>query len=66
MCHAKISNSEQLKTCCELADQALYTAKRTFVTTFTEKVEILVKVYVYLCNVSKTLIQCAFMPSKVA
>ncbi|MFE3575026.1 GGDEF domain-containing protein [Lysinibacillus sp. NPDC059133] len=28
MCHAKISNSEQLKTCCELADQALYTAKQ--------------------------------------
>ncbi|MFJ8512991.1 hypothetical protein [Lysinibacillus xylanilyticus] len=29
MCYAKISNSEQLKTCCELADQALYKAKRT-------------------------------------
>ncbi|MFT9817267.1 GGDEF domain-containing protein [Lysinibacillus sp. NPDC056185] len=28
MCHAKISNSEQLKICCELADQALYTAKQ--------------------------------------
>ncbi|MGE7997232.1 GGDEF domain-containing protein [Lysinibacillus sp. NPDC093190] len=28
MCHAKISNSEQLRTCCELADQALYTAKQ--------------------------------------
>ncbi|MBG9455137.1 response regulator receiver protein [Lysinibacillus sphaericus] len=28
MCHVKITNSEQLKTCCELADQALYTAKQ--------------------------------------
>jgi len=28
MCYAKISNSEQLKICCELADQALYTAKQ--------------------------------------
>ncbi|MGE7672485.1 hypothetical protein ACQKMV_02720 [Lysinibacillus sp. NPDC094403] len=28
MCHAKISNNEQLKTCCELADQALKTAKQ--------------------------------------
>ena len=26
--HAKIPNSEQLKICCELADQALYTAKQ--------------------------------------
>ena len=28
MCHVKITNTEQLKTCCELADQALYTAKQ--------------------------------------
>lgn len=28
MCHAKISNSEQLKACCVLADEALYTAKQ--------------------------------------
>ncbi|AVK83126.1 GGDEF domain-containing protein [Lysinibacillus sp. B2A1] len=28
MCHAKISTIEQLETCCELADQALYKAKQ--------------------------------------
>ncbi|WP_374967598.1 GGDEF domain-containing protein [Lysinibacillus sp. RS5] len=28
MCHAKISIIERSKTCCELADQALYTAKQ--------------------------------------
>ncbi|KOS62621.1 diguanylate cyclase [Lysinibacillus sp. FJAT-14222] len=28
MCHVKISNIEHLKTCCKLADQALYTAKQ--------------------------------------
>ncbi|MNH16257.1 diguanylate cyclase [compost metagenome] len=28
MCHAKITKYEQLQSCCELADQALYLAKQ--------------------------------------
>lgn len=39
MCHAKISNSEQLKTCCELADLALYTAKQNGRNNFYSKSE---------------------------
>jgi len=53
MCHAKISNSEQLKACCVLADEALFTAKQNGRNNFFSKNEISLKTYDYLYNVRK-------------
>ncbi len=39
MCHVNVSNIEQLKTCCDLADQALYMAKQNGRNTFYSKNE---------------------------